>query len=310
MRRKTGQGKARQDVSRRKTHPLELKLKVLQELNAGTGVGDVCRAFGLAHTTVALWRQAYAKGGYEALFPGKPGKTARAKEADDPRREAVLALKKANPEYGTRRIRDVLRRFEAIGISESEVRRMLHEAGLMEAPAKEPRPEPLPRRFERAAPNQLWQSDIFTFLLRRHERVYLCAFMDDHSRFITGYALQRHQKSELVMEALQAGIERYGVPEEVLTDNGRQYTVWWGETEFEYQLRRQGIRHLKSRPQHPQTLGKIERFWKTLWDEFLSRTVFSDFLDLAKRLQLWIDGYNFQRPHQALEGLLPADRFF
>jgi transposase len=144
-------------------------------------VVDVSRAFGLALTTIALWRRAYATGGYEALFPKKAGRTAQGKRADDPRREAVLAMKKAHPEYGTRRIRDVLKRFEALPIGESEVRRMLHEANLLDAPAKRPRPEPEPRRFERAEPNQLWQSDIFTFLLRRHERVYLCAFMDDHS---------------------------------------------------------------------------------------------------------------------------------
>jgi transposase InsO family protein len=282
---------------------------VLQELKAGTAVGDVCRAFGLAHTTIAQWRRRYAEGGYEALFGRKPGKTKQAKK-EDPRREAVLALKKAHPEYGTRRIRDVLKRFQAIGISESEVRRMLHEAGLLEASATAaPREQP-ERRFERAEPNQLWQSDIFTFLLRRHERVYLCAFLDDNSRFITGWALQRHQKSTLVAEALEAGIARYGAPKEILTDNGRQYSAWRGETEFDYQLKRQGIQHLKSRPQHPQTLGKIERFWKTLWEEFLSRTVFNNFEDLARRLQLYIDGYNFQRPHQALEGLVPADRFF
>ena len=101
-----------------------------------------------------------------------------------------------------------------------------------------------------------------------------------------------------------------GSTEEVLTDNGRQYTAWRGETEFERTLKQQGIAHLKARPQHPQTLGKIERFWKTLWDEFLSRTVFASFEDLIRRLELFIEGYNYQRPHQALEGLLPADRFF
>jgi transposase InsO family protein len=287
-----------------------LKLKVLQELNAGTAVADVSRAFGLALTTIALWRRAYATGGYEALFPKKAGRTAQGKGADDPRREAVLAMKKAHPEYGTRRIRDVLKRFEALPIGESEVRRMLHEANLMDAPAKRPRPEPEPRRFERAEPNQLWQSDIFTFLLRRHERVYLCAFMDDHSRFIVGWAMARHQKEFLVRDALEWAHAKYGVPKEILTDNGRQYTAWRGTTKFEEELRRQGIRHIKSRPQHPQTLGKIERFWKTLWDEFLSRTVFASFEDCASRLTLFVDGYNYQRPHQALEGLTPADRYF
>src|SRR5207237_4560857 len=103
------------------------------------------------------------------------------------------------------------------------------------------------RRFERAEPNQLWQSDIFTFLLRRHERLYLAAFMDDHSRFIVSYALAHHQRSTLVLEALQRGIASYGTPREVLTDQGRQYTAWRGETEFEEELRRNGIHHSKSR---------------------------------------------------------------
>src|SRR6266446_9994098 len=232
--------KEKQSGARRKTHPLELKLQVLQQLNAGASVTDVCRAFGLAVATVALWRRAYAQGGYEALFPKTPGPAKVNEAAPDPRREAVIALKKANPEYGTRRIRDVLKRFEALPISETEVRRMLHEAKLLERPPAAPRPEPGPRRFERAEPNQLWQSDLFTFLLRRHERIYLCAFMDDHSRFLLGWSMARHQKEFLVREALDRAIAKYGVPKEVLTDNGRQYTVWRGTTRFEEELRRQG----------------------------------------------------------------------
>lgn len=144
---------------------------MLEELKTGTPIGDVCRALGLAHTTIAERRRTYATGAYEALFGRAPGKPKPAKK-EDPRKEAVLALKQAHPEFGTRRIRDVLKRFEAIGISESEVRRMLHEAKLLEPAAAIPPREQPERRFERAEPNQLWQSDIFTFLLRRHERVY------------------------------------------------------------------------------------------------------------------------------------------
>jgi hypothetical protein len=96
----------------------------------------------------------------------------------------------------------------------------------------------------------------------------------------------------------------------VLTDQGRQYTAWRGETSFEEELRRHGIRHVKARPHHPQTLGKIERFWKTLWEEFLARTVFADFADCERRVGLFVQHYNFQRPHQAVQGLVPADRFF
>src|SRR5260370_33333969 len=99
---------------------------------------------------------------------------------------------------------------EGIGMREREVRRMLHESGLLETAKPAPRPPPPERRFERAEPNQLSQSDIFTFLLRRHERIYLTAFMDDHSRFIVSHAMARQQKSALVMEALEKGIAKYG----------------------------------------------------------------------------------------------------
>ena len=197
-------------------------------------------------------------------------------------------------------------------MSASTVRRILAETGMATppSPGSVDRGERPPRRFERGAPNQLWQSDIFTFLLRRHERLYLTAFMDDHSRFLVSFVLAHHQKGSLVLEALERGVAGFGVPQEVLTDQGRQYTAWRGETLFEERLRQYGIRHIKSRPQHPETLGKIERFWKTLWDEFLSRTVFADFADCQRRLGLFVEGYNFQRPHQALSGLVPADRYF
>ena len=125
------------------------------------------------------------------------------------------------------------------------------------------------QHFERAEPNQLWQSDLFTFLLRRHERIYVAAFLDDHSRYLVSLAMAHHQRSVLVLEALSRGIAEYGAPREILTDQGRQYTAWRGSTEFEAELKRHGIAHVKSRPHHPQTCGKIERFWKTLWEELL-----------------------------------------
>jgi transposase InsO family protein len=95
----------------------------------------------------------------------------------------------------------------------------------------------------------------------------------------------------LVLEALARAIADYGAPREILTDQGRQYTAWRGETGFEEELRRHGIRHVKSRPHHPQTCGKIERFWKTMWEEFLSRTVFADFEDCQRRAALFVQHY-------------------
>jgi transposase InsO family protein len=292
---------------------LAFRLRVVEAaLEGNASLGQLSRVFGVSTTSIQNWLRRYEQGGIEGLTPVPPvPPPLRRSAAATAKREAVVAVRTEHREFGTRRIRDVLARFQALGVSETEVRRILHEEGLIpETPPASPSHPHLPRRFERAAPHQLWQSDIFTFLLRRHERLYLTAFMDDHSRYIVSWALGRHQRSVLVLEALARGIADYGTPQEILTDQGRQYTAWRGETEFEEELRRNGIRHVKSRPQHPQTLGKIERFWKTLWDEFLSRTVFADYDDCHRRIGLFVHAYNFQRPHQGIDGLVPADRFF
>jgi transposase InsO family protein len=284
---------------------------VEQAMTGGVSLGRLSQLFGPSVTAIVNWVNAYEKGGVDALVPKPaPPPPRRTNVAQQAKQQAVVGLREEHPEYGTRRIRDLLARVEGLGVSETQVRTILHEAGLIEPRPPTTEREHGPRRFERAAPNQMWQSDIFTFLLRRHERLYLTAFMDDHSRFLVSTALAHHQRSTLVMEALARGIAAYGTPQEILTDQGRQYTAWRGETDFEQELRRQGIRHVKSRPQHPQTLGKVERFWKTLWEEFLSRTVFADFADCERRLGLFVDAYNFQRPHQGIEGMVPADRFF
>jgi hypothetical protein len=125
-----------------------------------------------------------------------------------------------------------------------------------------------------------------------------------------GYGLHASASSALVLEVVRAAIANYGPPEEILTDNGPQYVTWRGKSQFSRELEQQGIHQIVSRPKHPQTLGKIERFWGSLWRECLERAVFLDLEDARRRIGLFIDHYNFQRPHQGLEGLTPADRFF
>jgi transposase InsO family protein len=301
--------------SRRSWAP-EFRLEVARAVvERRTPQTAVARVFGVPLTTVIDWTRRYRKEGAAALLGqgARSGGRTRTKPPAAPgsaRREAVTEAKRAHPDHGTRKIRDVLARLQGVGVSETTVRRILHEEGLLEdkaAPVAKVQPE---RRFERAEPNQLWQSDIFTFLLRRHERVYVTAFMDDYSRYLVSLVIAHHQRSTLVLEALSRGIADYGAPREILTDQGRQYTAWRGHTDFEEELRRQGIRHIKSRAHHPETLGKIERFWKTLWEELLSRTVFADFEDCQRRVGLFVQAYNFRRPHQGIGGLVPADRFF
>src|SRR4029077_17828754 len=122
-------------------------------------------------------------------------------------KRTILLLKQTNPDWGCQRISDMLVRGPALPASAAAVARVLHEAGyeLEETPTRPH--EPPVHRFERARPNQLWQTDLFTFVLKRqNRRVYLVAFLDDHSRFVVGYGLHASQSSALVLEVLRASL--------------------------------------------------------------------------------------------------------
>ena len=205
----------------------------------------------------------------------------------------------------------MLLRGPALPASPSAVAKVLHEAGYAAGRGADQTPPDKVRSFERARPNQLWQTDLFTFILKRqNRRVYLVAFMDDHSRFLVSFGLHASQSSALVLEVLRAGLASYGRPEEILTDNGSQYVTWRGKSAFSKELEKRGIKQVVASPRRPQTLGKIERFWGTLWRECVEAAVFLDLGDAQRRIGLFIDHYNFQRPHQGIDGLVPADRFF
>jgi hypothetical protein len=118
------------------------------------------------------------------------------------------------------------------------------------------------------------------------------------------------QSTALVLEVLRAALTAYSTPQEILTDNGSQYVTWRGKSAFSKELDKRGIRQVVAAPRRPQTLGKIERFWGTLWRECVEAAVFMDLGDAQRRIGLFIDHYNFQRPHQGIDGLVPADRFF
>jgi transposase InsO family protein len=265
---------------------------------------------GLEKHTLYDWKRRFeAKG--PAGLEDRPRGGRRGVKLSELTKRAIVMLKEAHPEYGCERISALLLRGPALAASPAQVSRVLHEAGyeLEEVPPQVH--EPPERRFERAKSNQLWQTDLFTFLLKRqNERVYLVAFLDDFSRYVVGYGLHSSQSGAMVIEVLRAAIGAYGPPEEILTDNGTQYVTWRGKSAFQREVEKRGIKQIVSRPRHPQTLGKVERFWGTLWRECLETAVFRDLGDARKRIGHFIDHYNFQRPHQSLEGLVPADRFF
>jgi transposase InsO family protein len=245
----------------------------------------------------ARWKKRFEQEGPAGLMDRPRGGRKGSKLAERTKR-TILMLKESNPDWGCQRISDMLVRGPALPASPAAVARVLKEAGyeLEEVPTR-PHPDRV-RRFERARSNQLWQTDLFTFVLKRqNRRVYLVAFMDDHRRFVTRFGLHASQSAALVLEVLRTAITSYGPPEEILTDNGTQYVTWRGKSAFTKELEKRGIRQVVASPRRPQTLGKIERFWGTLRRECIETAVFLDLADAQRRIGHFIDYSNFQRTH-------------
>jgi transposase InsO family protein len=295
--------------SRTWAYPVEFRLRIVKLfLEEGYSTPLLSEQFSISGSAIRRWVRSYRQFGAEGLEikPRAGGNTRVTPEV----RQRMVAVKQAHPEYGPRRIADVLKRFFLIPTSQSTVHKTLSEKGLVNKAKRQPVKNPSkPRFFERSRPNQLWQSDIMTFRLAGRN-AYLIGFMDDYSRYITALGLYRSQTAAQVLETYRRGIAEYGVPKEMLTDNGRQYTNWRGKTRFEREMKKDRVKHIRSRPHHPMTLGKIERFWKSIQNEFLQRAQFDSFDQAVERTAFWVSYYNHKRPHQGIGGLCPADRFF
>ena len=292
-------------------HPVELRLKAVKlHLEEGFPLDVVSAEVGVCPATLKIWVERYQAQGRAGLerrsqrHASKPTALSAAVQAE------IVRVKQQQPSFGIRRIAQWMRRALLLPASPETVRQTLHRHKLLpKTKPKRPRNPPKPRFFERATPMQLWQSDICTIRLGG-KQAYLIGFMDDHSRYLVGLDLFSSQTSENVLELYRRAVAEYGVPKEMLTDNGRQYATWRGKTRFQMELQQDNIHHIRSQPHHPMTLGKIERFWKTIWDEFLCRAQFATFEEARDRIRLWVKYYNHKRPHQSLEGMCPADRFF
>lgn len=293
------------------SYPVEFRLQLVKlHLEEGYSIAMLAEEFGCGKSTISKWLGLYKQHGEAGLsHPATKSDQARHK-LDSNLRSTIINLKKSDSQRGIRRISDIMRRFFLMKASPETVRKTLHEAELLDPPPKKRRKNiTTPRRFERATPNQLWQTDICTFRLAG-KNAYLLGFIDDYSRYIVGLGLYRSQTAANLLEVYRTAVGEYGVPREMLTDNGRQYTNWRGTTSFEKELKKDRIKHIKSRPHHPMTLGKIERFWKTILNEFLFRAQFDSFENARERLVLWVKYYNCKRPHQGIGSLCPADRYF
>lgn len=288
------------------------KLEIVQTRQQGLSLSDVGKMYGIHPSMVSKWTLAYERIGIAGLETGPQGRRRQLSPKVEAAEQIIKEVVKAEPDAGIGKVQGALYRHGFLKMARETVRRLLRRNGM------EPQEVKLKRRnkpvrvksFERACPNDLWQTDIMTFMLKGQYRVYLIGFMDDNSRFMVGWGLYRFQKTYNVQEVFRAAIEKRGMPKEVLSDNGRQYHTWRGKSKFTTMLTKLGIRHIRSRPYHPQTCGKIESFWRNLYQECLTKVPLATFEEAEAKIGEYIEYYNFKRPHQGIGNLIPSDRYY
>ena len=279
----------------------------------GANFAELCRRFGLSRQCGYKWLKRFTEGGSAALVD----RSRRPRHCPDQltakQEEALLELRGQHPSWGARKL---LSRLTALGHGSlpaaSTVHRILQRHGLIEPEASAAAGRPW-QRFERAAPNELWQMDFKgDFALANGQRCYPLTILDDHSRYALGLIACRGQTGALVRPLLEAGFSRFGRPWEILCDYGPP----WGNggsperwTALGVWLLRLGIRVTHGRPRHPQTQGKDERFHRTLKAEVLRREDLRDLAHAQRVFDHWRQIYNTERPHQALAMATPATRY-
>ncbi len=287
---------------------------VLAVIGDGRTVGEVAADWGVSRRTMHRWLVRYEGDGLEGLN-NRSHRPAKSPRQMAPAVEAmVLEMRRSHPYWGARRIAFELARkgFEQAP-SESAVYRCLVRAAVIDPVSRQRRRETW-KRWERGAPMELWQFDlVHGFVLADGTSAKALTGVDDHSRYCVSARLMPRERTQAVCDGFSSALNTYGVPAQVLTDNGKVFTGRFAqppvEVLFDRICRENGVDHLLTAPHSPTTTGKIERFHKTLRTEFDTRQVFRNLKTAQEALDEWVSYYNTQRPHQSLADATPESRF-
>jgi transposase InsO family protein len=281
-------------------------------MQPGANKSELCRRFEISRPTGDKWIERFQAQGKSGLadVPRRlrrtPARTAAKVE------EAIVALRKAHPAWGARTLKARLQAMgrEDLPESVSTVHAILKRHGLVD-PEQSDQHKAF-KRFEREQPNELWQMDFKGHVaLAAGGRCHPLTVLDDHSRFNVCLKALGNQQGSAVQAALSEAFRCYGLPRWIITDNG---PPWGDSAEHPYTglgvwLIRLGTSVSHSRPYHPQTLGKDERFHRTLKAEVLARLSLHDLPHAQTHFNAWRAVYNLERPHHALNLQPPISRY-
>lgn len=276
-------------------------------MREGTNRRELCRRFGIHPDTGYKWLCRWLADEELSDRSRRPHESpSRTKASIE---QSILAVRDAHPAWGARKIVACLRRDGLTCPAQSTVHAILQRHGRIVPPLGG---APAHQRFEKPAPNLLWQMDFKGHVaMSGGGRCHPLTVVDDHSRYALSIEACGNEQEVTVRERLVPTFRRYGLPEAVFVDNGNP----WGEacgqhwTRFGVWLLKLGVGVLHSRPYHPQSRGKNERFHRTLKAEVLALQQFRDLAELQRAFDRWRLIYNHDRPHQALDQQVPSSRY-
>lgn len=264
---------------------------------------ELCRRYQISRKTGYKWLSRESLEDRSRRPHSSPTRT------EDTVQAQVLAVRDRHPAWGARKIAHVLQRDQGIQLAPSTANSILRRHGRISPEASDA--ATAWQRFEHAQPNSLWQMDFKGHFATASQRCHPLTVLDDHSRFnIVLHALANEQHAS-VQPVLQRAFERFGLPQRINADNGSPWGSGGHEaiTALGVWLVRLGVRLSHSRPLHPQTNGKDERFHRTMKAEVVSRHVFRDLAETQEHFARWRHIYNHERPHEALGMQTPSSRY-
>ncbi len=302
---------------------VEQRLDAVRLVLAGATVTEVAARVGVSRQTLHSWLGRYLAAGVAGLVDRSRRPKSCPHRCSGDVEVVVVEMRRKHPRWGAKRIRMQLLKAGGAAVvpAERTINRILSRHGLLEHRARKRRRESF-KRWQRDAPMQLWQMDIVGGVMivdavtggLREAKVV--TGVDDHSRYCVIAKVVARATGRAVCLALAEALAKFGVPEEILTDNGKQFTDRFGkggEVLFDKICRLNGIAHRLTAPASPTTTGKVERFHLTLRRELLDgRELFESLAAAQAALDVFVADYNGERPHQALDlkqPVSPQQRF-
>ena len=273
----------------------------------GISVAAVCRRYGISRQSFYENRRRLWSEGVPALQPrstrprSSPTRTASEIES------LIVKLRVDNPRWGARIIHTKLLQ---AGLANppvvSTIHRVLQRHGLVLA--QQHRAPKEWKRFERQAPNDLWQIDGTMVALADGSKAWIVDLLDDHARFAIGATAVRQFTVHAAWKAMETAIAEHGAPRQLISDNGLQFKSRKGQKPvfFQERLTALNIHQLNSRPRHPQTCGKLERYHRTFKEFYADNGPATTIDELQQLCDQFRWHYNHERPHRSLDQQTPA----